>query len=440
MNDCVIEPAVPWAPHPSAAPVTEKSGSRFIIRANGMRTCVGGWQFTVRGLTPGAAYRIDVPVAVSGVAYANESVRCLCIWGEIPPDESDIGAQADNDTLLFHDADGLSRFSRVLVMPEQASCLTIRFIFRWSTTGEAVFGLPVLTPAVAPLQRTVRISVVTGSQAKRSALNVGAIADNVKFYGDMCERALAEKPDLIVLPEIALQWGVPGHQLNRALTLDCEELKYFQSIAARGAACILVPMYEKDGDAVFNSAILAGGDGVIGVYRKVHLAEYGETNSGVTPGDAFPVFETPKARVGAIICMDSSAAESTRMLGLNGAEIIMLPIMGDHRADRFTRGTPEFSEDRWKAIMRTRALDNQCVMAVARNNAQGSCIIDPRGDIVAWNDGGEDIISAEVALDPVYRKWNGARQRDIVWLQRRPQLYGAFTETEPPAVRGLTGR
>ena len=65
--------------------------------------------------------------------------------------------------------------------------------------------------------------------------------------------------------------------------------------------------------------------------------------------------------------MDSSAAESARMVGLNGADFLLLPIMGDHRADRWTPGAPIFNEGRWQAIMRTRAINNQLTLVVARN-------------------------------------------------------------------------
>ncbi|MEK6796752.1 MAG: carbon-nitrogen hydrolase family protein [Spirochaetota bacterium] len=428
---------VPWAPHPSAAPRTERSADRFVIKANGTRTCAGGWQLRY-DLVPGKSYRIDVPVEIRDVAHVRESVRCLAIWGDIPPDRSDIGAQADNDALFFHESrDGKHRFSRVLTA--SSGILVIRYIFRWSTRGEASFGMPMITETSALPERRIRIAVVTGSHEHRHAAKISSVADNAAFYGDLCRKALDDKPDLIVLPEIVLQWGVAGNRLDRAVPLDHGSVRGFQAIAASGDVRILLPFDERSGDAVFNSAVLIGPGGIEGVYHKVHLAEYGETNSGITPGDSFPVFDTPKARIGVNICMDSSAAESSRMLGLNGTEVMCLPIMGDHRADVFSRGTPAFNEDRWKAIMRTRALDNQFVVAVARNEARGSVIIDTMGDIVAWNDGSKDIISADVIIDPVHRKWNGGRQRDIVYMQRRPQLYGAFTEQEPPVCRALSG-
>ena len=116
------------------------------------------------------------------------------------------------------------------------------------------------------------------------------------------------------------------------------------------------------------------------------------------------------------------------MVGLNGADIHVLPIMGDHRADRWTAGPPIHSEDRWRAIMRTRAMDNQVCYVVARNNVDGSCIVNRKGDIVAWNEGDADSIFAEVDLDHDYRIWNGATFPDVNWTQRRPHLYGAFTD------------
>lgn len=433
-----IESIVTWAPHPSAAPVTERSAGRYLIRTNGTRICVGGWQLALHGMMPGKTYRIEVPVRINGIQHVRDHIRCLAVWGDIPPDRSDVGANADNEYLFFHeDAAGENRFVRILTAPSET--LVLRYILRWSTVGEVSFGEPVITEALPAEKRTVRIAVVTGSHEHRRAAKIASIMDNARFYSALCEKALEGTPDLIVLPEIILQWGVAGNRIDLAVPMDHEAVLRFVDIAQRGNVHLLLPFDERSGDAVYNSAALIGPHSVVGVYHKVHLAEYGETNSGISPGDSFPVFDTPKARIGANICMDSSAAESSRMAGLNGAEVLCLPIMGDHRADVFSRGTPQFNEERWKAIMRTRALDNQFVMAVARNEAAGSCIVDTKGDIAVWNDGTKDVIAAEVDLDPVHRKWNGGRQRDIVYLQRRPHLYGEFTMDEPDALRGLSG-
>ena len=210
----------------------------------------------------------------------------------------------------------------------------------------------------------------------------------------------------------------------------------FRDLAARYRARIGLGIFERDGDAVRNTCLLIDTDGgTIGRYWKVHLAAGGEDTSGVLPGDTFPVFETAVGRLGCNICMDSSAAESSRMVGLNGADFLLLPIMGDHRASRFTPGTPLFNESRWLAIQRTHAMDNQLTMVVARNQTHGSCVIDRKGDVLAWNEGDRDHIVAEVPRDDGYRTWNGGCFRDVNWMQRRPHLYGAFVT--PDCVGGL---
>jgi predicted amidohydrolase len=116
------------------------------------------------------------------------------------------------------------------------------------------------------------------------------------------------------------------------------------------------------------------------------------------------------------------------MLGLAGADFICFPIMGDLRADRWSPGSPIFNEDRWKAIMRTRALDNQLCMVVARNEAQGSCIIDRKGDFLAWNEGNEEVIEATLPADDVRRVWDGTDFREVTYLLRRPHLYGPYLD------------
>lgn len=153
-----------------------------------------------------------------------------------------------------------------------------------------------------------------------------------------------------------------------------------------------------------------------------------EDNSGILPGNSVPVFNTAIGKIACNICMDSSAAESSRLAGLNGADFLLLPIMGDFRASRLKPGPPMLNISRWRAIMRTRAMDNQFCMVVARNRSKGSCIINRKGDILAWNNGTEDYINAKVQIDESSRGWNGCCFREVSWMQRRPGLYSAFTK------------
>jgi predicted amidohydrolase len=320
-----------------------------------------------------------------------------------------------------------SQFKRCLTPPEDGVRLTLRCTFRWSTKGESVWSLPRIEAVEVPdSPGLVKIAVVTGRMDSRRG-PFQAIADNLSFYLPLCEAACRERPALIVLPEIALQWGIDGSPIDLAVPAPGPETEAFAEIARRHNVRILLGMLERDSDAVHNSAVLIGPNGDIdGRYRKVHLAVGGEIETGILPGDSFPVFETEVGRVGCNICMDSSATESSRMVGLNGADLLLLPIMGDHRA--WHPGEHIFDPARFLAIMRTRAMDNQLCMVVAVNRTEGSCIIDRLGNVLAWNDGDQDFIHATVNFSDGYRPSSKGCFRGINWMQRRPHVYQTFVE------------
>ena len=430
MSDLRLAEIVPWAPHPSAAPQTSRAENGvLLIGANGTRTCVGGWQLRLSGVVPGKQYSVRVPVRHQSLALVRDSLQCTACWSDMDPTDPRKDAQWEY-LLLRQSSPSDASFERELIAPPGASELTLRYTFRWATAGHTSWEMPEIVEAAPPPERRpVRLCAVTGQARVRNG--EWTVARNLAYYGDLCRAACEEKPDLIVLPEICLQWQVRGSALDLAVEVPGSETMVFAEMAREYGARIVLGLNERDGDAVYNSALLIGPDGAIeGTYRKVHLAVLGESDSGVRPGDDFPVFETEIGRIGCNICMDTSAAEASRILGLNGADIFVMPIMGDHRADRWTPGPPIFSEGRWRAIMRTRAMDNQYAMVIARNESLGSCIVDRKGEILAWNEGDQDHILAEVPLDDSYRTWNNGCFRGVNWVQRRPHIYGAFVDEE----------
>ena len=426
MSPTLID-ARPWAPHAKAAPATEKEGETFCIAANGTRTLSGGWQLEYNGVEPGAQYQLSTEVDHCDLTSWRDALQCKVLWH--PIDQGDGNTRGPWNYLSPKPlAASHLRFEQSLKAPEDASSLVIRCTMRWTPTGHARWQTPRIEKiADSATVESITVSVVTGHAHARR--NIRSIADNVDFYAALCEKACTSKPDLIVLPEVALQWQLPGSPLDLAVLAPGAETGVFAQIAQKHRTRILLGLFERDGDAVYNTAVLIAPDGRIeGRYHKVHLAVGGESESGILPGAEFPVFDTEIGRIGCNICMDSSACESARMIGLNGADFLLLPIMGDHRADRWSPGNPVFNEDRWQAIMRTRAIDNQLYMVVARNSAQGSCVINRKGEIVAYNDGTCDFIEAHVPLTDGYRTWNGGCFREVNWLQRRPHLYGAYVE------------
>ncbi|NUQ01850.1 MAG: carbon-nitrogen hydrolase family protein [Armatimonadetes bacterium] len=427
MPELTLQRVEPWTSHPAAMPLAAQGEGVLSLRGNGTRTCCGGWQLRYEGALPQQSYRLVVEVDYQDIDVPRDSLKVISAWGEVPLDEAHLGT-VQADYLLPEVSAERVRFSRVVTAPAGATVLTIRLILRWTTNGESTWRLPdiQLTEAAAP-GPPVRVAVVTGRLHERRGITT--IADNVDFYLTRAAAAAETGADLLVLPEICLQWGLPGHVLDLAVPAPGPETAGFAELAARTRTRICLGLLERDGDAVRNTALLIAPDGQIdGRYWKVHLAPEGESCSGILPGDSFPVYETEVGRLGCNICMDSSAAESSRMVGLNGADFLLLPIMGDHRASIFRPGPPIFSADRWAAIMRVHAIDNQLCLVAARNTTEASCVVDRKGEILAWNDGDQDHIVAAVPRDDGYRMYTGACLKDVNWLQRRPHVYEPFVD------------
>lgn len=103
-------------------------------------------------------------------------------------------------------------------------------------------------------------------------------------------------------------------------------------------------------DKIYNSAALIAPDGLVGIYRKVHL--FDRENLLFAPGNlGFPVFKLPMGNVGIMICFDWMYPESARSLALKGAQIIA------HPANLVLQHCPD-------AIV-TRCLENRVFIATA---------------------------------------------------------------------------
>lgn len=95
-----------------------------------------------------------------------------------------------------------------------------------------------------------------------------------------------------------------------------------------------------DGGKLYNSCALVGPDGVVGVYRKIHLPHLG-IDRFVDPGpDPYTVWEIDGVRVGMHICYDGSFPESARCLALAGADVLVLPTNWPPGAETFAQYLP----------------------------------------------------------------------------------------------------
>jgi len=94
--------------------------------------------------------------------------------------------------------------------------------------------------------------------------------------------------------------------------------------AAEKGCHIVAGLAEREGNRLYNSAVLVGPSGLRACYRKVHL--FYREKLLFTPGNrSFPVVDIGIARIGLMICFDHLFPESARSLALQGADLIAHP-------------------------------------------------------------------------------------------------------------------
>ncbi len=151
----------------------------------------------------------------------------------------------------------------------------------------------------------------------------GAVEENVRNAIALMETVEAE---VYVLPEL---FNTGYNFVDRAeVERLSEQTSGFtfdlMSAFVRRNSCYVVYGFAEKSSALYNSALLVGPYGMMGLYRKVHL--YNRENLFFTPGDlGFPVFSLPIGRIGIMICFDWMYPESARSLALKGAQLIAHP-------------------------------------------------------------------------------------------------------------------
>ncbi len=248
------------------------------------------------------------------------------------------------------------------------------------------------------------------------------------------EEAAAAGAQLLVLPECA----IPGYMFDSAdeALPYAEEIpgpttEAFERECARLGVHAITGLLERDGDTLYNAAILVGPDGLIGSYRKTHLPFLG-VDRFVTPGDELKVFDTALGRIGLIICYDLRFPEVTRTLALQGADMVALPT-----------NFPMAAKLQCDVIAPARAAENRIYLLVANRVGKErwgefcgwSQIVDPYGTRLAEaGETEEALLVADVELEK-------ARDKDYVvpgeyelylFGHRRPELYGALVEDQSP--------
>ena len=244
---------------------------------------------------------------------------------------------------------------------------------------------------------------------------------------DIIEKSLAGlEADLIVLPELAFTgYSMKDRKAVENLAENPAEspsIDMLTGLCSTGGYHIVAGFAEKSGDKLYNSAVLVGPEGLVAVYRKIHL--FGFEKELFNPGPEAPaVYDIGGMKVGMMVCFDWFFPETARLLALAGADVIAHP--------------SNLVLDWCQKSMVTRCLENNLFAVTANRYGSetrqgkeltftgGSQITAPRGEILSSAPvKGESISIVEIDVQ-------AARDKDITEYNhllndRKKEFYGGL--------------
>lgn len=208
----------------------------------------------------------------------------------------------------------------------------------------------------------------------------------------LVEEAAAKGARLVVLPEYFGFLRAGGHEPMIIEPLEGETFRFLSTLAARLKVWIVGGSFYQEGPEgkPYNTSILMDDQGrMVDFYQKIHLVSGAagarhpfSEEKYLSHGQRQWVHKSPLGLLGVAICYDLRFPEALRGLRLKGAQAIAAP-----SAFFVSPG-----ERQWEAIIRTRAIENQCYMLVGaqwgeyapgRRALGFSMIVDPLGDVLA---------------------------------------------------------
>ena len=275
----------------------------------------------------------------------------------------------------------------------------------------------------------------------------------------LMDEAKQQGVELIVFPELALTTFFPRWYIEDQVELDLffetempnpETIPLFKKAAELSMGFYLgfAELIKENGkNRHFNTSILVDDKGsLIGKYRKIHLPGHFENEPDrafqhlekryfETGNLGFPTFEAFGGQMGMCLCNDRRWPETFRMLGLQGAELVML----GYNTPAHYPPVPEhdhLNDFHNHLVMQAGAYQNGTwVVGVAKAGNEencdligGTCIIAPTGEIVAeCKTLGDELIVYQCDLDRCTEIKDGIF--DFA-QHREPENYKLITETK----------
>lgn len=365
---------------PAIAPVSaidtkvKFEGEPTLALKGGGKDHAAGYWYKVVPAEAGSYYEFRTHFRSSAVDEPARSILARVLWqnasGKV------VGFREYPATLMDEEKNGWRIIAQSYQAPAEAKSAKLELHYRWDGDGTAHFGGTTFEKTTAPQPRMVRLATVHHRPRKSASAE-----DNLKAFAALVDEAGAGKADIVCLPEGATIVGTQLNYVSGSEPVPGPTTKYLGEVARRNNLYIVAGLLEKDGEVVYNTAVLIDRKGnLAGKYRKASLPRE-EIDGGVTPGNSFPVFDTDFGRIGIMICWDVTFPEPARALAQQGAEVIFLPIWGGD-----------------VKLAQARAIENQ-VYLVSSTYDMVSAVFNLEGDVMKQAKEDGEVVIVDVNLN-----------------------------------------
>jgi len=404
---------------------TAPGGKCVCIAGAGNPYAMGSIRRPLEGLEPGKFYRFTALYKPEQIENVNNTVWPFVQWNGKhfrnlrPVAVSDEWVEAE----------------LIMRMPKKLREARLELFAGWIPRGTVRWGQVTIEalPDYRRAKREVRIAVFDEKPPKDCTL-----AENGRFYVEALDRICTEQEtDVICLPECFNKTNVKAERAACRIEMDGDYMRALCRAAERNGVNLIGSVTENDDGLPFNTGIVINRTGtIVERYRKAQMPMPEVIRSGRSRGNRLPVVELDIGKIGMLICWDYHFSDAIRVLALKGAEIIFVPIAGEGRM----RGKDEDGRtvaNGMKYAGSACAVNNGVVMAFSATQSGAgsyteSMIIGPNGKRLARSGLGEErphVIRATVDLNVAYMHPVGDSFRGRYWVERRPELYEAITDT-----------
>lgn len=353
--------------------VNYKGNPTLALSGNGKKYASGSWTYTYE-VTSGKYYNFITYFKPENITQIDKTALVEITW---------LGSEGNRVGFFEYPAfkaqqtdDSWYMIQQTYQVPENAVKAKVDLIYRWDAKGTVYFGGMTFKEVSPPKPRTVRMATVY-----HRPKNTKSSLESLEEFARYVDIAGEEGADIVCLPEGVTIVGTGKTYTDVSEPVPGPTTKFLGDLAKKHNMYIVAGIYEKEGPVVYCTAILLGRDGELkGKYRKISIPNE-EFHGGITPGDSLSVFDTDFGKIGIMICMDVFFPEPARMLALQGAEVIFLPIWGGNLT-----------------LFRARAIENQIYLVSSSYDTETG-IFDKTGELMIEGNEKNPVAMVEVDLN-----------------------------------------